>query len=313
MLQEHFQDILKQAKDKVEGPSGPKLKIVGPKPKVMLNLSQHRESPVPGTSIDHDALARQKQSVQAGVNGRQAQNQPTPPTNGLVRSASDARPGSSTNSGSPPAQAAIKGESRSTQSPAPHMAAPAVQPMTNGMMPPPTLRPSSGSPFPNAQTYNGYAHQPPPTVLAPTQLRNYPLADALLADVRIATHPHLKVPVPFSLSIPPHATLSHQSTTITLPSSHYFVQISPTISKQLSAGQPYKVFVTVNGTRLTQRDTVFDAAGTERRTHVYEGSLAQGVNRVEVEVAAAAMGREDGSARGLEVEKTTVFVNLMRG
>ena len=65
--------------------------------------------------------------------------------------------------------------------------------------------------------------------------------------------------------------------------------------------------MTVNGTRLTQRDTVFDAAGTERRTHVYEGSLAQGVNRVEVEVAA---GKEDG--KGLDVEKTTVYVNLMR-
>lgn len=193
------------------------------------------------------------------------------------------------------------------------MAVPAVQPMTNGMMPPPALRPSSSSPFPNAQMYNGYTHQPPPTVLAPTQIRHYPFADAHLADVKIATHPQLKIAAPFSLSIPPHPTLSHQSTTITLPSSHYFVQISPTISKQLSAGQPYKVFVTVNGTRLTQRDTVFDATGSERRTHVYEGSLAQGVNRVEVEVAAAAMaGKEEGSARGLEVEKTTVFVNLMR-
>lgn len=72
-------------------------------------------------------------------------------------------------------------------------------------------------------------------------------------------------------------------------------------------GRPYKVFVTVNGTRLTQRDTVFDAVGTGRRTHVYEGSLAPGVNRVEVEVAAA---KEDG--KGLDVEKTTIFANLMR-
>lgn len=273
----------------------------------MLNLSQHRESSVPGTSIDNEALARQRQAVQAGVNGRQVSQRPTPPINGFARSSSDARPGSSANSGSPPLHPAIKGESRSTQSPGPAFAAPAVQPLVNGMMPPPTMRPPSGSPYPGGNAYNSYIHQPPPTVLAPTQLRSYPAADALLAEVKIATHPQLKIPVPFSLSLPPHATLSHQSTTITLPSSHYFVQISPTISKQLSAGQPYKVFVTVNGTRLTQRDTVFDAAGTERRTHVYEGSLAQGVNRVEVEVAA---GKEDG--KGLDVEKTTVYVNLMR-
>lgn len=302
--------MLQQAKNKVEGPSAPKLKIGGPKPKVMLNLSQHRESPVPGTSIDNEALARQKQAVQLGVNGGQVPHQPTPLTNGLPRSVSDIRPGSSNNSGSPPAMTAIKGEGRSTQSPAPNTIAPAVQPVMNGMMPPPTLRPSSSSPYPNVPAFNGYVqpHQPPPPALAPTQLRPYPLADALLADVKIATHPQLKIPVPFSLSIPPHATLSHQSTTVTLPPSHYFVQISPTLSKQLSAGQPYKVFVTVNGTRLTQRDTVFDATGTERRTHMYEGSLAQGVNRLEVEVAAA---KEDG--KGLDVEKTTVFVNLMRG
>lgn len=307
-LQQHFRDVLQRAKDKVGGPSAPKLKIGGPKPKVMLNLSQHRESPVPGTSIDNEALARQRQAVAAGVNGQQVLHRPTPPTNGLTRSVSDVRPGSSTNSGSPPAMSAIKGEARSTQSPGPVAAAPAVQPpLTNGMMPPPSLRPSSSSPFPAMGAYNTYSHQPPPTVLAPTQLRPYPVDEALLADVKIATHPQLKIPIPFSLSIPPHPTLSHQSTTITLPSSHYFVQVSPTISKQLSAGQPYKVFVTVNGTRLTQRDTVFDARGTERRTHVYEGSLAQGVNRVEVEVAAA---KEDG--KGLDVEKTTVYVNLMR-
>ena len=42
--------------------------------------------------------------------------------------------------------------------------------------------------------------------------------------------------------------------------------------------------------------------------HVYEGSLAQGVNRVEIEVAA---GKENGK-EGLEVEKVVVFANLMK-
>ena len=74
-------------------------------------------------------------------------------------------------------------------------------------------------------------------------------------------------------------------------------------------GRPYKIFVTVNGTRLTQRDTQFNAEKGER-THVYEGSLAQGVNRLEVEVAAA---KEGSDGKGLDVEKVTVFANLMRG
>ena len=44
---------------------------------------------------------------------------------------------------------------------------------------------------------------------------------------------------------------------------------------------------------------------------MYEGSLAQGVNRIEVEVAAA---KVDGGVegKGLDVEKVTVFANLMR-
>jgi hypothetical protein len=131
--------------------------------------------------------------------------------------------------------------------------------------------------------------------------------NALLPTVAINTHPHLKIPQPFSISIPPHPTLSHQSTTITLPASHYFLQIQPTISKELSLMRPYKLFVTVNGTRLTQKDTQWSAEGG-RRTHLYEGSLAQGVNRVEVEVAAA----KRAGGEGLEVEKVGVFVNLMR-
>ena len=67
------------------------------------------------------------------------------------------------------------------------------------------------------------------------------------------------------------------------------------------------MFVTINGNRLTQRDTQFHA-DSGKRTHVYEPTLMTGVNRVEVEVAAAKVGDE----KGLDVEKVTVFVNLMR-
>jgi len=68
------------------------------------------------------------------------------------------------------------------------------------------------------------------------------------------------------------------------------------------------MFVTVNGVRLTQRDTVMRPEDG-LRMHVYEGTLAQGVNRVEVEVAAA----KEGVKEGLDVEKLVVFANLMKG
>jgi hypothetical protein len=163
----------------------------------------------------------------------------------------------------------------------------------------------SGSPYPTQQPVQTYFTAP--VVLPPTQLRNYPKEAALLPNVTITTHPHLKVYTPFRLSIDPHVTLSHQSTTTTLPSTHYFLQVSATISKQLNLARPYKMFVTVNGSRLTQRDTqLHNDSG--KRTHVYEPSLMQGVNRIEVEVAAAKVDDE----KGLDVEKVTVFANLMR-
>lgn len=137
------------------------------------------------------------------------------------------------------------------------------------------------------------------------------MSQALLPVVKLSTHPQLRnIPKPYSVEVPPHPTLSQQSTTITLPSTHYYLQIAPTISRDLSIGRAYKMFVSVNGVRLTQRDTQFHA-DTGKRTHMYEGSLAQGVNRIEIEVAAAKIG-ENGDGKGLDVEKVTVFANLTR-
>lgn len=65
------------------------------------------------------------------------------------------------------------------------------------------------------------------------------------------------------------------------------------------------MFVTVNNIRLTQRDTQQDGF---LRTHVYESSLVQGVNRIEIEVVAS----KDHGREGLDIEKVTVFANLLR-
>lgn len=154
---------------------------------------------------------------------------------------------------------------------------------------------------------NSY-HFTAPAALPPTPLRAYPAAQALLPVVAISTLPQLQIPKPYRLAIPPHQSLSHQSTTITLPATHHILQIAPTISRELSMGRPYKMFVTLNGGRLTQRDTQFHA-DSGKRTHVYEGQLASGVNRIEVEVAAA---KVDGDGKGLNCEKVTVFANLTR-
>ncbi|KAF2719927.1 Bromodomain-containing protein [Polychaeton citri CBS 116435] len=335
-----------------EPSSGTRIKLAGPKPPVTLNLSQSRPSPSPGVGIDNAALQRQKQMVAAGVNGKQNVSSATPAngmvrTSSQASNASTPRP---LTAASPTPAAGIKKEKTSTQSPAlasatlatvapsatvpatvaatpatktmgtataatavaPTITAAAAAPTasTNGVMPPPTVaRPPSASPFAPPPVPRSVSQQfTVPAPLPPTPIRPYPQSQALLPNVTIATHPQLKIPAPYRLNVPPHASLSQQSRTITLPNTHYFLQVMPQVSKQLALGRPYKMFVTINGMRLSQRDTQFDV-GTGCRTHVYEGSLAQGVNRIEVEVATA---KEKEGGKGLDVEKVTVFANLMR-
>ncbi|KAK5694460.1 hypothetical protein LTR17_024799 [Elasticomyces elasticus] len=306
-FEEHFKTLLAEAREKVDEPAGPRIKLGGPKPKVTLNLSQHRNSPAPpstsaGVHVDPEALARQKLAVANGVNGQHVAR----PPNGVSRSTELLRPQSSGLAGSPPL---IKSESsfgRSDHAVPPMQTSGTMPPPSSSMLPRGSPRDPSASLLPSVSSYTYTA----PGLLPPIPTRRYPLDQALLPVVTIATHPQLPVPTPFSIAIPPHPTLAQQSTTITLLDTHYSLQICPTISRELSTGRPYKIFVTLNGVRLNQRDTRFvvDGVGEGRRTHVYEGSLMQGVNRVEVEVVAS---REDGEAM-LDVEKVTVYANLMR-
>jgi hypothetical protein len=279
--------------------------------------------------VDTDALKRQRQTVAAGASGQQTEQRQSPAVNGsnratsqipaLVAESEKAHPTSAVAAPSPAGP--VKLEKAVSQSPAVNPAVPVVlagsaipaaatatvpaATITNGSMPPPSVRPTSSSPYPTGQPPVSSYVFTAPALLPPMPVRTYPLADALLANVTLATHPHIKLPKPLQVTIPPHPTLSQQSLTMTLPSSHYYLQVSPTISKALSFGRPYKLFVTVNNIRLTQRETQQDGF---LRTHVYEASLIQGVNRIEIEVAAA----KDNGKEGLDVEKLTVFANLMK-
>ena len=243
--------------------------------------------------------------VMAGVNGSSSQLgvRPPPALNGFARPSSQGpiRPTSSGQAGSP-----VK-----NMSPGPRMGAPAVQPTTNGMMPPPMLRAgsSTGYAVQSVPPVNSYSYTAP-SLLPPTAIRQYPASEALLPLVTIHTHPQLKVAKPFSIGITPHASLSQQSATISVPATHFFLQIQPTISRELAINRAYKIFVTMNGTRLTQRDTTYHQ-DTGKRTHSYDGNLAIGVNRIEIEVAAAKAG-DNGDGKGLDIEKVTVYANLTK-
>lgn len=199
-------------------------------------------------------------------------------------------------------------------------------------MPPPssiTPRLSSGSPLPQTQYPSNHAPQHPTTNVFDSKWRqpgkgrlvscrppNVALtaadaSDALISNLSISTHPGLKIKHHFHLDVPPSPTQSQQSITVNLPSTHYYLRIIPTIAHNLSHRQS-KLFVTANLQRLNpipQRPEEADS-----RRPLYETRVSPGVNRIEVEmIAGPARGAPKlGSGQEIELEKITVFANVLR-
>jgi hypothetical protein len=146
-------------------------------------------------------------------------------------------------------------------------------------------------------------------LLPPTPLRTYSISEALLPLVTLsATSNAPNPPAPTALQIRPHPSLSVQNATVTLGAGFTAISVSPTISRELAMGRAYKIFVSLNNASLIQQGTHLSPESGQR-THTYEGRLVPGVNRVDVEIAAAKL---DGASKGLDVEKATIFLNVMR-
>lgn len=108
------------------------------------------------------------------------------------------------------------------------------------------------------------------------------------------------------MDIPPSDTMAQQSITINLPSTHYYVQFRPKLAASLSERQ-YKLFATIGGKRLHY------AAHGDSRNPLFEARLNPGINRIEVElIAALAKGVKPTNGVDMELEKITVFANLLK-
>jgi len=126
--------------------------------------------------------------------------------------------------------------------------------------------------------------------------------------VQIATHPALPLVKPFSVKIPASTKSLHQSVAFSLPASHYYLHITPDIPVG-ATHRPYRLFVTVNGTRLSEQLK----AGYERDKcrPLFEARLDRGqVHKIEVEVLAAKANAKTG--RDLQWEKITCLAHIMR-
>jgi hypothetical protein len=137
-------------------------------------------------------------------------------------------------------------------------------------------------------------------------------SDAMITNLSIATHPGLNISKHFRMDLPPSPTMAQQSITINLPSTHYYLQIKPTISPSLLERQ-YKLFVTSGVSRLHAMPAV-PGQSVDSRQPLFEARLIPGVNRIEIELIAALPKGATKPANGqdVEMEKITVFANLMK-
>ncbi|KAL8778400.1 MAG: hypothetical protein Q9213_007426 [Squamulea squamosa] len=338
-LEDYFYRRLEEAKKVVSEPPQPKVKLRMPAkspepPKITLKFGTSKASAASGVSVDNEALKRQQDLVNAGMNGQASiragpraplEGSPNlPAANNIHSLAKPSEERTSSGSGDRPTVNGVKTESSVGQSPA--LAAVQLSATRSGsmdahqsphpsLMPPPsaTLAPRlpSGSPHPQSYTANHYSSSGYSSTSQYESSRRQSGKEALIANLSISTHPGLKIDKHFHLDIPPSPTTTQQSITITLPSSHYFLQIVPTLAPGV-VHRPYKTFVTVNNTRVPTTPQRPDES--EVRKPLYESRVQPGMNRIDVEtVAGIPRGAPKvGTGPELEIEKVTIFAHMVK-
>jgi hypothetical protein len=132
----------------------------------------------------------------------------------------------------------------------------------------------------------------------------------MITNLSLATHPGLNISRHFRMDIPPSDTVTHQSLTINLPSTHYYLQVKPALTPSILDRQ-HRMFITC-GSRLNALPLI-PGHPIDPRNSLYEARLHPGVNRLEIElVAALPKGAKPINGRDYEIEKITVFANLIK-
>ncbi|QSZ29692.1 hypothetical protein DSL72_004209 [Monilinia vaccinii-corymbosi] len=329
-LENFFAMKLEEARKAVPEPVTPKIKInvKAPEhtPKITLRVGvasggRTADSPAPLTSGSNGTATSGTSSNgelrRNPFGGSHSTSNPAPNL-GQLESARG-MPNSAA-SPSPSAAVPVKNEDALCKSPAAPIQSTTRPIIKTGSTPTPsTMLPPHTPSTSNHNTYNqgGYAqsfnHQPANLGLeskfrAPGKNASH----AMITNLSIATHPRLNVSRHFHMDLPPSATLTQQSITINLPSTHYYLQIKPTIAQSLLERQ-YKIFVTSGVTRL-HAIPLIPNHGVDPRQPLFEARLLPGVNKIEVELIAAIPKGMVKPAGGpdVEIEKVTVFANLMR-
>ncbi|KAL8803408.1 MAG: hypothetical protein Q9182_003206 [Xanthomendoza sp. 2 TL-2023] len=283
-LEKYFYRRLEEAKKVVAEPPQPKVKLRMPAkspepPKITLKFGGPKASSAIGVSVDSEALKRQQDLVNAGMNGQAA-----------ISAGPKVQPGGSQD-----------------------------VPITNGVSAPPRTSPQRTSSNSNeksvvngVKTESTMGQSPALAAVQSGANRTGPLdPQALITNLSISTHAGLKIDKHFHLDVSPSPTTTQQSITITLPSSYYFLQLVPTISANVMH-RPYRTFVTVNNNRIASTPQRPDESDAKKP--LYECRVGLGMNRIDLEfVAGLPRGAPKvGTGPDLEIEKITVFAHLVK-
>lgn len=112
------------------------------------------------------------------------------------------------------------------------------------------------------------------------------------------------------MKIPAHHTATQQSIALTVPYTHQYFQVVPHIPVGLTQ-RPYRVFVTVNGQRMSE--TIKPGVERDKSRPIFEARLERGiVGRIEVEVLAGKGPSGKSGKEEVEWEKCTIFVHVWR-
>ncbi|KAJ5037443.1 uncharacterized protein L3040_007618 [Drepanopeziza brunnea f. sp. 'multigermtubi'] len=301
-----------------------KTKSAQPPPKITLRMPGR---PSPADSPAPQPIAPAPVAIQAanGTSGRNpfASAVPAPSLDQLERARSAS---GSVASPTPSHSASVKNEEASRNSPAVQaplntfrgsnhaVSTPGIP--ANGMLPPST--PGQSTTHFNsvgyAQSFNHQAQYTPPNPGFDSKWRQAgkTAADAMITNLCLATHPGLNISRHFRMDLPPSPVMAQQSITINLPSTHYYLQIKPTIAPSLLERQ-HKLFVT-SGTQRLNAMPLIPGHPVDPRHPLFEARLLPGVNRIELELIAALPkgSGKPASGQDVELEKITVFANLLR-
>ncbi|KAL8688319.1 MAG: hypothetical protein Q9218_005743 [Villophora microphyllina] len=333
--QKYFHQRLEEAKKVVAEPPQPKVKLrMPPKspepPKITLKFGASKSGTASGGLVDNAALKRQQGLVNATINAQSsvrgasttstAATQRIPTATGEPSLQRTSAERTRSDSAEKPAINGVKTEHSKGQSPA--LAAvqlngslDARQSPNPSMMPPPltslTPRLPSGSPHPQSYSTNHYSSTSYSSTSQFDASRRQSGKEAMITNLSISTHPGLKIDKHFHLDIPPSLTSTQQSINIALLSTNYYLQTVPTLASSV-LHRPYKVFVTVNNSRIVANPQ--PAGEADPRKPLYEHRVVPGMNRIEVEIVAGQPRGvpKIGTGPELDVEKVTVYAHLLK-